>query len=221
VTGQEPISIVIADDHTLFREGLRRLIDAEPDLQVVGTAATGDETRRTVTELSPDVLLLDLAMPEGTGLDVLRDLSESRPDTRIVIVTAAITDDQTIEAVQRGARGVVMKDVVSDLLFKCIRVVMQGQYWIGREAVASLVETLRQARNRPAGITGAPFALTPRQMDILRAVLTSRTNREIADTLGITEDTVKQHLTAIFDKCGVSSRVELALFAVHHRLVDS
>jgi DNA-binding NarL/FixJ family response regulator len=220
-SGGPSIAVLIADDHTLFREGLIRLMSAEPDLRVVGTAADGDETIRLTKALKPDVLLLDLAMPRASGLEVLREVSEARPDTRVVLVTASISDAQRLEALQLGARGVLMKDVAADMLFKCVRVVMQGQYWIGRDAVASLIETLRHAKSRAPIPGAAPFALTPRQVEILKAVATSRTNREIADDLGISEDTVKQHLSAIFDKCGVSNRVELALFAVHHRLLDS
>ena len=214
------ISIVIADDHPIFRDGLRRLLDAESDLYVVGDAGDAAGTLRLVHDLAPDIVLLDLAMPGRSGLDVLRDLSREPGPSRVIIVAATIDDGQTIEALELGARGIVLKEAATDLLLKCIRTVMAGQYWIGREAVSGLVDSLRQARVRRLDRAASRFALTDRQMEIVRAVVAGSTNREIADALGISEDTVKQHLTSVFDKCGVSSRVELAMFAVDHHLVE-
>ena len=215
-----PIRLVLADDHTIFRDGLRRLLEAEPDLEVVGDAGTADETLRVVRERKPDVLLLDLALPGRSGLDVLRDLASDASRPRTVILAATVDDNQMLEGLELGAAGVVLKETTTSLLLKCIRTVMTGQYWVGREAVGSLVESLRRARERRHERTAARFGLTDRQMDIVRAVVAGSTNREIAEALGISEDTVKQHLTSVFDKCGVSSRVELALFAVDHHLVE-
>lgn len=213
------ITVAIADDHPIFREGLQRLLEAEPDLQVVGTAADGHEAVELVMTAGPDILLLDLAMPRYPGLEVLRELRRRDVPSRPIVLTAAIDEAQSVEALRLGARGIVLKDTATSLLIKCIRLVMDGQFWVGREAVSTLVGALRHApAAREEG--SAPFGLTPRQLDIVRAVASGATNREIAAQFGISEDTVKQHVTSAFDKCGVSSRVELALFAVNHKLVD-
>jgi DNA-binding NarL/FixJ family response regulator len=219
MTGGRRVSIVVADDHPVFRDGLRRLCEDEPDLVVVGTAADGDEAIRLVRSTDPDVLLLDLAMPRYPGLEVLRELARTECRTRVLVLTAAVDQTQSIEALRLGARGIVLKDTAVDLLMKAIRVVLQGQYWVGRDAVSSVVGALRQAPAvRPE--RARPFGLTPRQIQIVKAVATGASNREIAQQFAISEDTVKQHIASVFDKCGVSSRVELALFAVNHRIVS-
>ncbi|HET9371099.1 MAG TPA: response regulator transcription factor [Vicinamibacterales bacterium] len=212
------VSIVIADDHPIFRDGLRKLLEAESDMQVLAAAADADEAVRLTREVKPDVLLLDLAMRGRTGLDVLRDLAGEPGETRVIVLTAAITDAQTIEALELGARGVIRKEVATDLLMKAIRVVMNGEYWVGQQGVAGLVESLRRARQQRHEHAASRFGLTDRQMEILRLVVEGATNREVAKQLQISEETVKQHLTAIYDKCGVSSRVELARFATRHHL---
>ena len=211
-------TIVVADDHPIFRDGLHRLLDADPSLHVVGLAADGREALEAVRLHKPDVLLLDLAMPGQTGMDVLRSLADVVHAPKIIMLTAAIDELQTTEAVRLGAQGVVLKEAATSVLLKAIHTVVAGQYWIGRGAVASVIDALRQA-----AVSREPkpdrFGLTPRQLEIVAAIASGAGNREIARQLGITEDTVKQHLTAIYDKCGVSSRVELAVFAVHHRIV--
>jgi two-component system, NarL family, nitrate/nitrite response regulator NarL len=215
-----PISIVIADDHPIFRDGLRRLLEAEADLRVAGTAGDGEEAVRLVRKHKPDVLLLDLAMPRRSGLDVLRDLSADPTGVHVIVLAAAVDETQMIEALELGARGIVLKDTTTTLLIKCIHVVVEGQYWVGRESVSGLVDGLRQARQQRHERAASRYGLTDRQMEIVTAIVAGSSNRVIAESLGISEDTVKQHLTSIFDKCGVSSRVELAMFAVHHRLVE-
>jgi DNA-binding NarL/FixJ family response regulator len=220
MTPAAAISIVIADDHPIFRDGLRRLLEAETDLRVVGMAGEGDEAVRLVREHKPDILLLDLAMPRRSGLDVLRDLSADPTGARAIVLAAIVDEKQMVEALELGARGIVLKDTTTSLLLKCIRIVIEGQYWVGREAVSGLVDGLRQARQQRHERAAGRYGLTDRQMEVVTAVVAGSTNRAVAEGLGISEDTVKQHLTSIFDKCGVSSRVELAMFAVDHHLVE-
>jgi DNA-binding NarL/FixJ family response regulator len=210
------ISIVIADDHPILRDGLRKLLEAEEDFVVAGEACNGDETLEVAQQLSPDMLLLDLTMPGVPSLDVLRSLTACSLPTRTLLLTASIEAGELIKALQLGARGVVMKDSASELLMKAIRVVMAGQYWIGRESVAGLMDTFR------AHLTvthGRPFGLTPREREITNAVTTGFTNKEIARRFSLSEETVKHHLTKIFGKVNVANRLELALFAISQNLV--
>jgi two-component system, NarL family, nitrate/nitrite response regulator NarL len=214
-----PIRIVIADDHPIFRDGLRKLLEEEPGLEVVGEAADGARAVELARQLKPDVLLLDLAMPRHPGLEALRDLKDGPIGLRTIVLTAAIEKPQVIEALQLGACGVVLKESATQLLLKSIRAVVAGEMWIGRGRVQDLVQYLRAGDDAPPREEPARgFGLTPREQDIVETIVAGYSNREIARHLSISEDTVKNHLTNVFDKLGVSSRLELALFAVNHRI---
>lgn len=212
--------ILIADDHTIFRDGLRRLLESEPEFQVVGEAADGAEALQLVQQFKPDILLLDLAMPRMPGLETLRELSSQGSSVRTILLTAAIEKRQIIEALQTGARGVIMKDAATQLLLKGIRTVMGGQFWVGREAVADMVGYLRDKAAQQPPSPAKAYGLTKRELEILSTIVSGLSNKEIAQKFTLSEDTVKHHLTNIFDKVGVSSRLELALFAINHRLVE-
>ena len=215
-----PIRLVIADDHPIFRDGLRRLLEAEPDLKVIGEARDGAEAVKLARQLKPDIMLLDLAMPKHPGLEALRELSTGGANSvRVILLTAAAEKKEIVEALQLGARGVVLKDSATQLLLKAIHTVMAGEYWVGRESVSNLVQYLRtlvQASGEDA--KQKKFGLTPRELEIVSAVVAGFANKEIAEYFKISEDTVKHHLSNIFDKLGVSTRLELALFAVNQSL---
>jgi two-component system nitrate/nitrite response regulator NarL len=216
---QQTVRILIADDHPIFRDGLKRLLESERDFKVVGEACDGVEAVKMVRQLKPEILLLDLAMPRRPGLEALREMSTDTTGVRVILLTAAAEKDQIVEALQLGARGVVLKDSATQILLKSIRAVMNGEYWVGRESVSNLVQYLR-------GLVGSSsntarqrrYGLTPRELEIVSAVVAGYANKEIAEHFKISEDTVKHHLSNIFDKVGVSTRLELALFAVNQAL---
>lgn len=211
----ERTRIVIADDHRIFREGLKTLLKIQPDFEVVGEAMDGAEALEAVRRLRPDVLLLDLAMPVS-GFETLRELATQSASVRILLLTASADKMEISRALQLGAWGVVQKGSPSQLLFKAIRAVMEGRYWLERESVADLVQYLQGSATQ-----ARPFGLTERELEVVEAVVAGLSNREIGRKLAISEQTAKHHLTNIFDKVGVSNRLELALLAIKQRLIGS
>jgi two-component system, NarL family, nitrate/nitrite response regulator NarL len=160
-----------------------------------------------------------LAMPRRQGLETLRELASDARSVRVILLTAAAEKEQIVEALQLGARGVVLKDSATQILLKSIRAVMNGEYWVGRESVSNLVQYLRTLVTPPSAFPQRnKYRLTPRELEIIAAVVAGFANKEIAQYFKISEDTVKHHLSNIFDKVGVSSRLELALFAVNQSL---
>jgi two-component system, NarL family, nitrate/nitrite response regulator NarL len=211
--------IALAHRQPMFREGLRSVLASEATFHVVGQATTGHDALSLVRAKQPDLLLLDFEIPDPPALAVLRQLEEEQISVRSILVSRSVPEDQMVQAMELGAVGVIDDAVPANLVLKCIRMVMNGQYWIGRESVSTLIDGLKRARidrqnQRPK------FGLTDRQVEIVAAIVDGLNNPEIAKQLGISQDTVKQHLTAVFDKCGVSTRLELAMFARDHELVS-
>ena len=220
-TVQKPIRIVIADDHHLVREGLRRLLEMQPEFAVVGEAADGLEALEQVKALMPDVLLLDLSMPRMNGLQVLEELGDALEQVRTVLLTAAIEPEETLQALRSGARGVVLKESAAQTLYKGIRAIMDGEFWVGRERISDVFRTLRELECAPSREAPPASQLTRREFQVVGAIVDGATNKDIGRSFGLSEQTVKNHLSHIYDKLGVSSRLELALYAVHHRLLAS
>jgi DNA-binding NarL/FixJ family response regulator len=215
------VRIVIADDHPIVREGLSQLLGAEPGLEVVGQAADGVEAIALVRELKPDILMLDLAMPRRSGMEVLQDVTSSVPSCRVIVLAGSLEPGQFVQALQFGARGIVMKDAATKLLCKSIPTVMAGQYWVGRESLSDVIGYLRTTQAVASPSPPKPkYGLTPRELQIMAAVVAGYTNKDIAGRFSRSEDTIKHHLSNIFDKLGVSNRLEAALFAINHHLVD-
>jgi DNA-binding NarL/FixJ family response regulator len=204
----------------MFREGLRSVLASEPSFHVVGQATTGHDALSLVRAKKPDLLLIDFEIPDPSALGVLRQIEEEGIDLRSVLVGKSIPEPEMIEALELGAKGAIDDTAPAALVLKCIHMIMKGQYWVGRDSVSSLIEGLKRARIDRMTQHRPKFGLTERQAEIVAAIVEGLNNPEIAKQLGISQDTVKQHLTAVFDKCGVSTRLELAMFARDHDLVS-
>lgn len=209
---------MIADDVPVVRLGVRRLIEAEPELQLVGEARDGRETLDMVRESPPDLLLLDLDMPKLSGLEVMEELGPDFGGTKIAVLTGVAESKDVLKSFELGARGVIAKDVSPQEILQGIRAVFDGQYWLAGRSISNLVTTLEQLRE-DAARPFRKFGLTPRESEIVAEIVKGMTNRELAEKLNISEDTIKRHLSNIFDKVGASHRLELVLFAIHHKLV--
>ncbi len=214
-----PIKVLIADDHPVVRIGLRNMLQADHQMQIVAEAKDGVEALHMVRTYRPDILLLDLAMPKMPGMDALRELTTETTSTRTIVLTGLVDKRQILEALQLGARGVVLKDAVVEHLSACIRAVMQGQYWLEGRPVQNLVQVLRDLAAQTAPPSRKTFGLTGRELEVVTLITEGSTNKHIATTFGISEETVKRHLTNIFNKLGVGNRLELALFALNHHLL--
>ena len=211
------ITIVIADDHAIFRDGLRRLLEAEERFELIGEASDGSEAIELVRKLQPDVLLLDLAMPKLAGLEALAQVIEAKPSVRVIILSAAVDRADIIKALQLGARGIVLKTAATQLLYKCINAVVAGEMWVGRDSVPDLVGALQELNSVSDSVPAALSNLTQRERDVVDAIIKGASNKAIAQSLSMSEQTVKNHVSRILEKCGVQNRVELAMLAAGGR----
>jgi two-component system, NarL family, nitrate/nitrite response regulator NarL len=216
--GKQAIRILVADDHAIFRDGLRKLLDGADDIQIVGEASNGVECTKMLAKLKPDILLLDLRMPEKDGLGVLEEINFDSTPTRVIVLTAAEDDRDVVRAMRLGARGVVLKQSATDLLHKSIRKVYEGEIWLDNRMTAEVIDAFKKSSE--SGQRREKPLLSDREKEIVQLVAQGFRNREIGEKLFISEQTVKNHLHNIFDKLGVSDRLELALYAIHHRLID-
>ena len=215
------IRIVVADDHPVVRFGVKNMLMNEPGFEVAGEAEDGDDAITQTLELEPDILLLDLAMPRLPGLEAMRAIMTKSPRVKIVLLTSTISTQQIIEALQIGTRGIVRKDSVAGDLGSALRAVVQGDYWIGGERVVNLLKALQELMAQAAAVPERKtYGLTPRELEVVTCIVEGCSNRDIATQFSISEETVKRHLSNVFDKTGVSTRLELALFAIAHKLVE-
>jgi DNA-binding NarL/FixJ family response regulator len=206
------IRLLLVDDHPVVLAGLEKLFELESDFHVVARCTSGEEALDAIPRYRPDVVVLDLHMPQMNGLAVLRELNRGLYVPKVVLLTISLNENQMVEAHRLGVRGMVLKEMAPKLLIDCIRKVDAGERWFEKTSLGMALDKL-------VGSPGAPAALTPRENDIVRMVARSLRNKEIAAALSITEGTVKIHLHNIYEKLGVDGRIALTLFAQKQGLV--
>jgi DNA-binding NarL/FixJ family response regulator len=209
------IRIVLADDHPIVLQGLQHLFARHPDLEVVASCSGADDALAASRHTQPNVVVLDLRMPQRSGLDLLAVLGRELPNVRSVVLTAAITQDQVIEALKRGAAGIVLKESPPEQLIECVRRVARGETFFDSDTVTQAM----QAAASGTGTSDGTTTLTPRELEIVRMVAQGLRNRVIGERLVISESTVKVHLHNIYEKLGIEGRLELVLLAQQKGLV--
>ena len=213
------VRILIADDHPIVRDGLKKLLLLEDDFEIVGEAADGREVLEKVQELDPDVLLLDLRMPNLDGLSALQALQQTNKRTRVIVLTASEDKNEFVQAMKLGCSGIVLKQTAPDLIVKSIRKVNAGEIWLDSHTTAAVMRQFQTGTEANAAVQGGKgrerSPLSTREREIVALVAQGYKNKEMAEKMFISEQTVKNHLHNIFDKLGVSDRLELALYAIH------
>jgi two-component system nitrate/nitrite response regulator NarL len=216
------IRIVIADDHPIVRDGLRKLLSLEDDFEVIGEASDGREVLDRLQELDPDILLLDLRMPNLDGLAALQVLQQSNNKTKVIVLTASEDKNEFVQAMKLGCSGIVLKQTAPDLIVKSIRKVYGGEIWLDSHTTAAVMRQFAAPGDHGSAAPGAKSRerspLSQREREIVQLVAQGFKNKEMAEKMFISEQTVKNHLHNIFDKLGVSDRLELALYAIHKGL---
>jgi two-component system nitrate/nitrite response regulator NarL len=212
------LRVLLVDDHLLFRKGLARLLDAQPDFEIVGEAADGLEAVGKAELLHPDVILMDIRMPNCDGLEATRRIKGQMPDVRVVMLTVSEDEQDLAAAVRYGADGYLLKDLLPETLFQYLRGAMSGEAPISPTMTGKLFHQLAQ-QSRPAAQPAAAAVLSARECEVLALVVDGCSNQEIAQELSIAHNTVKNHLRSILTKLGVKNRAQAAAYAVSHGLV--
>jgi DNA-binding NarL/FixJ family response regulator len=213
------ITVLIADGHPLVRVGVHNLLQGKENIRVVGEVEDGDETITETIDLLPDIVLLDLTMQRLPGLEAMRAIMNGYPKIKILLLNRVIRAQYIVEALQIGARGIVLHDHIEQDLEQAIQCVYEGGYWLGHERVEGLVSSLHLLMKERSSPEHKSYGLTKREVQIVRCIVDGRSNRDIATQFELSEDTVKRHLSNVFDKVSVSNRLELAMFAISNHLV--
>jgi two-component system nitrate/nitrite response regulator NarL len=209
------VRLMVAEPLQLLCDGVCSLLGSEPDFQVLGHTRTGDDIVQMATTLRPDILLMAINLPRVSCLDVLRQLPSKTPHTRVLVLVDDTQTPRCMQALENGARGILARNSSKDIMFKSIRCLMAGEYWVGHEQMATLFQYLRQSK----GKSNDAKLLTWRESEVVSAILSGCTNKDIANQFSISEETVKHHVTNVFRKFNVSNRLELALYAAQTGLL--
>ena len=212
--------LLLCDDHAMFRQGLRSILETEDDFRIIGEAATGREAVRYALETRPDVILMDIQMPELDGVAATKTILAERPEARVIILTMYRQDRYVFEAVKAGARGYLLKDADAEDLISAIRRVAEGETLLNPEMASSILDEFRKMRELPRHPDHAISELTEREADILRLLAQGHSNQEIAEALQVSEKTVRNRLSEIFSKLRLNNRTEAALYALREGIAS-
>ncbi len=213
-----PINVLLADDHGLVREGLRKLLEIEPDIRVVGEASDGLEALKMVDELSPDVVVMDISMPVADGIAATREIVRRRPETRVIVLTMHTEDGHAVRAIQAGARGYLLKNTKATEVLSAIRAVHKGASLVDPMMMTKVLAEFRRITEESGSQDGLA-GLTETELSILRLLAAGASNKEVARKMGLANSTVKNKLTVLFSKIDVADRTQAAIFALKHGLV--
>ena len=206
--------LLLCDDHAMFRQGLKSILETEPDFRIIGEAATGREAVRYALHTRPDIILMDIQMPELDGVAATKTILEEQGDAKVIILTMYRQDRYVFEAIKAGARGYMLKDADANDLISAIRRVAEGETLLNAEMAVSVLDEFRKTEELPAHPAHPMSELTEREATILRLLAQGDSNQEIAEALGVSEKTVRNRLSEIFSKLRLNNRTQAALYAL-------
>ncbi len=212
------INVFLADDHTVLRDGLRLLLETQPDVKVVGEAAGGRETVQQVMQLRPDIVIMDIAMPKLNGIAATQQIREACPSTQVIILSMHSTDEHVFRALEAGARGFVLKEAAGSEVVSAVRAVHAGQRYLSQKITNEIVDDYVEQRR--AGELESPLArLTPRELEVLQYVVEGKSNTAIAETLFLSPKTIETYRSRMMDKLDIDNLPDLVRFAIRHELI--
>lgn len=211
----DKISIVLVDDHAIVRQGLRTYLELQPDIEVVGEASDGNEAVAIVRDVLPDIVLMDLVMPNSDGVEATRAITAMAPSTRVIVLTSFSEDEKVFASIKAGAQGYLMKDVLPQDLVRAIRTVYRGEAQLDPEIARKLMHEFTNPQP-----TSPRHDLTDRELEVLGLIAHGKTNKDIAEELVLSEKTVKTHVSNILQKLHLSDRTQAAVYALRQKIVD-
>jgi DNA-binding NarL/FixJ family response regulator len=217
----QKIRVGIVDDHTLFREGIKKILSLEHDVEVVGEATDGEEVLDLLNRCPIDIMLLDIMMEKINGLQILPQIIDQYPQLKVIILTAQVSLAESVKAIRDGARGIILKHAASEFLIKGIHKVFEGELWADNPTMTQVVESLSRKYRGDSRPEQGRKDLSEREIEVVVLIASGHRNKEIASKLFISEQTVKTHLSNIFQKLGVNDRLELALYAMRNGLASN